>query len=54
MVEQAGACLAQLGAGNRKDQIGELKRRVREAEKRGAIMEAIEIAEELSRLEREG
>ncbi len=54
MVEQAGACLAQLGAGNRKDQIGELKRRVRAAEQRGAIMEAIQIAEELSRLEREG
>jgi hypothetical protein len=54
MVEQAGACLAQLGAGNRKDQLGELKRRVREAEKRGAIMEAIQIAEELSKLEREG
>ncbi len=54
MVEQAGACLAQLGAGNRKDQIGELKRRVRAAEQRGAIMEAIQIAEELSKLEREG
>ena len=54
MVEQAAACLAQLGAGNRKGRITELKQRVREAEKRGAIMEAMEIAEELSRLEREG
>jgi DNA primase len=54
MVEQAAACLTQLGAGNRKGRIAELKQRVREAEKRGAIMEAMEIAEELSRLEREG
>jgi DNA primase len=54
MVEQAAACLAQLGAGNRKGQITEMKKRVREAEQRGAIMEALQIAEELNRLEREG
>ena len=53
MVEQASACLVQLGAGNRKDRIAELKKRVREAEQRGAIMEALEIAEELNRLDRE-
>lgn len=52
MVEQATACLAQLGAGNRKDRISELKQRVRDAEQRGEIMEALEIAEELNRLER--
>ncbi len=53
LVEQAGACLAQLGAGNRKLEIAALKQRVRDAEKRGAIMEALQIAEELHRLERE-
>ncbi|HEU0123194.1 MAG TPA: DNA primase [Bryobacteraceae bacterium] len=53
MVEQAVACLAQLGAGNRKQRISELKQRVRGAEQRGAIMEALELAEELNRLERE-
>lgn len=52
-VEQATACLAQLGAGNRKDLLGEIKRRIRDAEKRGAIMEALQFAEELARLERE-
>lgn len=54
MVEQAMACLTQLGAGNRRDRIVELKQRVREAEQRGAIMEALEFAEELHRLERAG
>jgi DNA primase len=54
MVEQAGACLAQLGAGDRKSRITGLKRRIREAEQRGSIMEAMQIAEELQRLEREG
>jgi len=53
MVEQAAACLTQLGVGNRKGRITEVKMRVREAEQRGAIMEALQIAEELHRLERE-
>lgn len=54
LVEQAAACLAQLGEGSRKWRIGELKKRVREAEQRGSIMEALQIAEELNRIEREG
>jgi DNA primase len=54
VMEQAEACLAQLGAGSRKALISELKQRVREAEQRGAIMEALQIAEELNRLERHG
>lgn len=53
MLEQAEACLSELGAGNRKVEIAELKRRVREAEQRGAIMEALEIADELNRRQRE-
>jgi DNA primase len=53
VLEQAEACLAQMGAGNRKARIGELKQRVKEAEQRGAIMEALQIAEELNRLERQ-
>jgi len=54
LVEQASACLTQLSAGNRKGQIIEMKRRIREADQRGAIMEALQIAEELHKLEREG
>lgn len=54
MVEQAAACLTQLGAGSRKQEISTLKQRVREAEQRGAIMEALQLAEQLHRLEREG
>ncbi len=54
MVEQASACLTQLGAGNRKQEISTLKQRVREAEQRGAILEALQLAEQLHRLEREG
>ncbi|MSV31793.1 MAG: DNA primase [Bryobacterales bacterium] len=52
MVEQAEACLTQLGAGSRKGKIAEMKRRVREAEQRGAIMEALQIVDELHRLEK--
>ncbi len=54
VMEQAEACLAQLGAGSRKARISDLKQKVREAEQRGAIMEALQIAEELNRLERQG
>lgn len=52
-VEQAEACLQQLDAGNRKERAAALKRRIREAEQRGAIMEALQIADELQRVERE-
>jgi len=54
LVEQAGACLAELGAGDRKSRLSALKQRIREAEQRGSIMEALQIAEELNRLQKEG
>jgi DNA primase len=54
MLAQAEACLSQISAGDRKARIAALKFQIREAEKRGAIMEALLLAEELDRPERNG
>jgi len=52
LLEQAEACLQTLQLGNRRSAEADLKRQIREAEQRGSIMEALELAEELNRLKR--
>ncbi len=51
--EQAQACLRRLESDFRKRQLGELKARVRSAEREGRVKEALSCYAELDRLERE-
>jgi hypothetical protein len=51
--EQAQACLRRLESDFRKRQVGELRARVKSAEREGRVEEALSWMAELSRLERE-
>ena len=51
--EQAQACLRRLESDFRKRQLGELRARVKSAEREGRVEEALSWMAELSRLERE-
>ena len=51
--EQAQACLRRLESDFRKRQVGELRARVKAAEREGRVEEALSWMAELSRLERE-
>jgi len=52
LMEQTEACLQKLAMGDRKTAMAELKRRIRAAESSGQIMEALQLAEELNRMQR--